>query len=236
MSAADRLREMLDRRIVVLDGSWGVLMHRRGLSEADYRGERLRDHARDVKGDPDLLNLTQPHVVAELHDAYFEAGADITSTNTFTATSIGQADYGLEALAAEMSLRGCSSRAQSGRRLDGAHAGAAEVRRRRDRTAQRVPVRLAEGRRSRLPAGDLRRGARDLRGADRSARGGRCRPAPRRDDLRHAEREGGDRGRRRRRSGASALALVHGDRPQRPQPLRPDRGGVLGLGRARAAR
>ena len=106
MSAADRLREMLDRRIVVLDGSWGVLMHRRGLSEADYRGERLRDHARDVKGDPDLLNLTQPHVVGELHDAYFEAGADITSTNTFTATSIGQADYGLEALAAEMSLEG----------------------------------------------------------------------------------------------------------------------------------
>ena len=106
MSAADRLREMLDRRIVVLDGSWGVLMHRRGLSEADYRGERLRDHARDVKGDPDLLNLTRPHVVGELHDAYFEAGADITSTNTFTATSIGQADYGLEALAAEMSLEG----------------------------------------------------------------------------------------------------------------------------------
>ena len=106
MSAADRLREMLDRRIVVLDGSWGVLMHRRGLSEADYRGERLRDHARDVKGDPDLLNLTQPHLVGELHDAYFEAGADITSTNTFTATSIGQADYGLEALAAEMSLEG----------------------------------------------------------------------------------------------------------------------------------
>ena len=106
MSAADRLREMMDRRIVVLDGSWGVLMHRRKLSEADYRGERLRDHARDVKGDPDLLNLTQPHVVAELHDAYFEAGADITSTNTFTATSIGQADYGLEALAPEMSLEG----------------------------------------------------------------------------------------------------------------------------------
>jgi 5-methyltetrahydrofolate--homocysteine methyltransferase len=96
----------MDSRIAVLDGSWGVLIHRRGLTEADYRGERLAGHARDVKGDPDLLNLTQPDVVRELHDAYFEAGADITTTNTFTATSIGQADYSLETLAAEMSLEG----------------------------------------------------------------------------------------------------------------------------------
>ncbi|HEU4971673.1 MAG TPA: methionine synthase [Gaiellaceae bacterium] len=106
MSAADRLREIMDRRIAVLDGSWGVLIHSRGLSETDYRGERLRDHGRDVKGDPDVLNITQPQIVAEIHDSYFEAGADIATTNTFTATSIGQADYSLEHVAAEMSLEG----------------------------------------------------------------------------------------------------------------------------------
>ena len=106
MTATDQLRAILDRRIVVLDGSWGVLLHKKGLSEAEYRGERLRDHPRDVKGDPDLLNLTQPGVVATLHDEYFAAGADLTTTNTFTATSIGQGDYGLEGLAAEMSREG----------------------------------------------------------------------------------------------------------------------------------
>ena len=106
MSATDQLREILDERIVVHDGSWGVLIHRRGLSEEEYRGERLRDHERDVKGDPDLLNLTRPEIVSEIHDAYFAAGADLATTNTFTATSIGQADYALERVAAEMSLAG----------------------------------------------------------------------------------------------------------------------------------
>jgi 5-methyltetrahydrofolate--homocysteine methyltransferase len=101
-----QLTELLAERILVLDGSWGVLIHRRELSEEEYRGERFAAHTHDVKGDPDILNLTQPHVVAELHDAYFEAGADIATTNTFTATSIGQADYALEGFAAEMSLEG----------------------------------------------------------------------------------------------------------------------------------
>ena len=106
MSATDQLRAILDDRIVVHDGAWGVLIHRRGLSEAEYRGELLREHPRDVRGDPDLLNLTRPDVVSEIHDAYFAAGADLATTNTFTATSIGQADYGLEALAAEITLAG----------------------------------------------------------------------------------------------------------------------------------
>ena len=101
-----QLQQLLAQRILVLDGAWGVLIHRQGLSEEEYRGERFREHARDVKGDPDLLNLTAPHVVSELHDAYFAAGADIATTNTFTATSIGQADYALGDFAAEMSLAG----------------------------------------------------------------------------------------------------------------------------------
>ena len=69
-------------------------------------GERFADHPRDVAGDPDLLNLTRPEIVADIHDAYFEAGADIATTNTFTATSIGQADYGLEAVVHELNVEG----------------------------------------------------------------------------------------------------------------------------------
>ncbi|MDQ3857257.1 MAG: methionine synthase [Actinomycetota bacterium] len=95
-SVETTLRELLAQRIVVLDGAWGTMLQRQGLEDADYRGERFRDHPHDVKGDPDLLNLTRPDVVLAVHRAYLEAGADITTTNTFTATSIGQADYGLQ--------------------------------------------------------------------------------------------------------------------------------------------
>jgi 5-methyltetrahydrofolate--homocysteine methyltransferase len=94
--ARARLEELLADRIVVLDGSWGVLLQRQVRGEEAYRGERFTDHPRDVAGDPDLLNITQPDVVLAIHRAYFEAGADIATTNTFTATAIGQADYGLE--------------------------------------------------------------------------------------------------------------------------------------------
>jgi 5-methyltetrahydrofolate--homocysteine methyltransferase len=103
--AAD-IRSLAAERLLVLDGAWGVLLQNRGLTEADFRGERFAAHPRDVKNDPDLLNLTQPHVVREVHEAYFAAGADITTTNTFTATSIGQADYGLEEAVYEMNVAG----------------------------------------------------------------------------------------------------------------------------------
>jgi 5-methyltetrahydrofolate--homocysteine methyltransferase len=104
--AHDRLEALLRERIAVLDGSWGVLIQRDVRGEEAYRGERFRAHPRDVAGDPDLLNLTRPEIVRAIHRSYFEAGAHIATTNTFTATSIGQADYGLEAYAAEMSLEG----------------------------------------------------------------------------------------------------------------------------------
>ena len=106
MSAADRLREIMDQRIAIHDGSWGVLIHQKRLSEAEYRGALLADHGRDVQGDPDLLNLTRPELITEIHHEYFAAGADIATTNTFTATSIGQADYAIEHLAADMSRAG----------------------------------------------------------------------------------------------------------------------------------
>ena len=104
--AGQALRQLLDQRIVVLDGAWGTMLQGAGLGAADYRGERLRDHPQDVAGDPDLLNLTRPDVIREVHRQYLAAGADITTTNTFTATSIGQADYGLQPLVREMNVRG----------------------------------------------------------------------------------------------------------------------------------
>jgi 5-methyltetrahydrofolate--homocysteine methyltransferase len=102
----EQLRELLDERIVLLDGSYGVLIQKSVRGEEAYRGERFADHPRDLAGDPDLLNLTQPDVVRDIHRSYLEAGADVVTTNTFTATTIGQADYGLEEFAREMSLEG----------------------------------------------------------------------------------------------------------------------------------
>ena len=105
-NAIAALRELLGQRIVVLDGAWGTRFQDAGLTPDDYRGDRLQDHPQDVTGDPDLLNLTRPDVVLDAHREYLAAGADITTTNTFTATSIGQSDYGLQPLVREMNLRG----------------------------------------------------------------------------------------------------------------------------------
>jgi 5-methyltetrahydrofolate--homocysteine methyltransferase len=113
------LRELLDERILVLDGAWGTMLQRLGLDDADYRGERFRDHPRDVKGDPDLLNLTRPDVVLDVHRQYLAAGADITTTNTFTATSIGQADYRLEDAVYDMNVEGARLARQAADEADG---------------------------------------------------------------------------------------------------------------------
>jgi 5-methyltetrahydrofolate--homocysteine methyltransferase len=100
------LRAAAARGILVLDGSWGVMIQRRGLPEADYRGERFANWNIGLKGDNDILCLTRPDVVEELHDQYFAAGADISETNTFTATAIAQADYGLEGAVRDINLAG----------------------------------------------------------------------------------------------------------------------------------
>ena len=84
-------------RILVLDGAWGVMIQRSELSEADFRGDRFTDHAGQMKGNNDILCITRPDVIAGLHDQYFAAGADISETNTFSATVIAQDDYRLEA-------------------------------------------------------------------------------------------------------------------------------------------
>ncbi|GGN05295.1 5-methyltetrahydrofolate--homocysteine methyltransferase [Actinoplanes campanulatus] len=103
-----QLRELLTERILVLDGAWGTMLQGAKLTPADYRRDDLipADHPQDVTGDPDLLILTRPDVILDVHRQYLAAGADITTTNTFTATSIAQADYGLEHLVREMNVQG----------------------------------------------------------------------------------------------------------------------------------
>jgi 5-methyltetrahydrofolate--homocysteine methyltransferase len=116
---AAEIRKAAEERILVLDGAWGVLLQNRGLTEEDFRGDRFADHPRDLLNDPDVLNVTRPDVVRAVHESYFAAGCDITTTNTFTATSIGQADYGLEAAVHDMNVAG----ARIAREVADAHGG-----------------------------------------------------------------------------------------------------------------
>jgi 5-methyltetrahydrofolate--homocysteine methyltransferase len=104
---ADRsgeLRDLLARRILILDGAMGTMVQKHGLAEADYRGERFAAHAKDLKGNNDLLCLTRPDVIGGIHAAYLEAGADILETNTFNATRVSQAEYGLADHACELNV------------------------------------------------------------------------------------------------------------------------------------
>ncbi len=99
-----QLPQILRERIVVLDGAMGTMIQRYKLTEADYRGARFADHPKDLKGNNDMLQLSRPEVIAEIHAQYLEAGADIVETNTFGATSVAQDDYGLGAYAREMNV------------------------------------------------------------------------------------------------------------------------------------
>jgi 5-methyltetrahydrofolate--homocysteine methyltransferase len=93
------LKAAAKERILILDGSWGVMFQRKNLTEEDFRAERFRDHPGQMKGNNDILCLTRPDLVAELHDLYYGAGADISETNTFSSTVIAQDDYKLDAKA-----------------------------------------------------------------------------------------------------------------------------------------
>jgi len=100
------LRELFARRIALLDGAMGTMIQRHPLTEADFRGERFKDHGHDLKGNNDLLSITRPDVIKGIHRAYFEAGSDIVETNTFSTTTVSQADYGLEDAVREINLAG----------------------------------------------------------------------------------------------------------------------------------
>src|SRR5438067_2425881 len=96
------LETLLRRRIVLLDGAMGTMIQRARLAEEDYRGERFRDWPRELRGHNDLLSLTQPQLVRDIHAQYLQAGADIIETNTFNSTAVALADYGMASLAREL--------------------------------------------------------------------------------------------------------------------------------------
>ena len=100
------LRKEANKRILLLDGSWGVMIQGYGLKEEDFRGARFADHDRDLKGNNDLLTLTRPDIIREIGNAYISAGADIIESNTFTATETSQADYGLASIVGEINFEG----------------------------------------------------------------------------------------------------------------------------------
>jgi 5-methyltetrahydrofolate--homocysteine methyltransferase len=101
----ERLKSLLEERIVLLDGAMGTMIQGHKLDEAGFRGERFRDFGRDLQGNNDLLTLSRPDIIADIHRAYFAAGADIVETNTFNSTAISQADYATEALVPELNYR-----------------------------------------------------------------------------------------------------------------------------------
>ena len=98
------VRQAIKERILILDGAMGTMIQRHKLTEEDYRGDRFSEYHMDIKGNNELLSLTQPQIIAEIHQQYYEAGADIVETNTFSANSISQADYNMTELAYEMNV------------------------------------------------------------------------------------------------------------------------------------
>ncbi len=101
----DILTKLLKERILILDGSMGAFIQQHRLTEEDFRGEKFKNHHKSLRGDNDILSITHPQIIKEIHKAYLEAGADIIETNTFTATSISQADYGTEQFIYEMNFQ-----------------------------------------------------------------------------------------------------------------------------------
>ena len=102
MKRTEQLKELLKQRILLLDGAMGTMIQQYELTEEDYRGERFSDWPSDLKGNNDLLSLSQPEIISNIHKAYLEAGSDIIETNTFNATRVAMADYGMQELSAEI--------------------------------------------------------------------------------------------------------------------------------------
>ena len=116
------LKQAARERILILDGSWGVMIQRRGLDEDDFRGDRFKAHEGQLKGNNDILCITRPDIIADLHDQYYAAGADISETNTFSATTIAQDDYRLDARAChDINLAGARIAREAADRWTAAH-------------------------------------------------------------------------------------------------------------------
>jgi len=208
-----QLDDLLAKRILVLDGAMGTMIQRHPLTEADFRGARLAAHGRELRGNNDVLVLTRPDLIAGIHRQYLEAGSDIIETNTFSSSAIAQADYGLEALVYELNVEGA--------RLAKAAC---------DEWTARTPDRPRFAAGSMGPTNRILSispdAARGVQGAGTRPHRRRVRPAPARDDRRHAERQGGHRRDRRGLRGTKRAAAAHdlGDdhRPQRPDAVGAD--------------
>src|ERR1700728_3071836 len=103
-SATINFTALLKQRIVLFDGAMGTMIQRHHCTEEQFRGERFKDWRSDLRGNNDLLSLTQPAIIEGIHRAYLDAGADVISTNTFNSTAVSQADYGMQALVGELNL------------------------------------------------------------------------------------------------------------------------------------
>src|ERR1700761_2272286 len=117
-SVADKFRALARERILVLDGAMGTMIQGLEFDEAAFRGERFRDFHRDLRGNNDILILTQPQAIEDIHFAYLKAGADIVATTTFSSTSIAQADYDLSSIGYEMNLEGAKLACSAARRAE----------------------------------------------------------------------------------------------------------------------
>ncbi len=188
-TARQLLEDLCRQRILILDGAMGTMIQQLHLTEADYRGSPLADHSRSLLGCNDLLSLTRPQSIEEIHLAFLQAGADVVSTNTFNANRISLTDYGLEDRAGQINLAAVAC-AAGDRPPRGLGRQPPALRGRLDRADQPHRLALAQRQRPGLPRRQLRRpGGRLPRtglGADR----GRRRHPPARDHLRHAQPQG----------------------------------------------
>jgi 5-methyltetrahydrofolate--homocysteine methyltransferase len=123
MNIQDRLQQLLDNRIVIIDGAMGTMIQRHKLNEADYRGARFKDWQKDLKGNNDLLSITQPDIIKGIHKEYLEAGADIIETNTFNAQAISLADYDMQSLAYELNVAAARIAKEAAAEYMAAHPG-----------------------------------------------------------------------------------------------------------------
>ena len=233
------IAELARERILVLDGAMGTEIQTLDLEEHHFRADRFEDHTHDLRGNNDLLVLTQPDAMRDIHLRYLLAGADIVETNTFSGTRIAQGDYGTHDIIVELNL--AAVRVARGGRGGGAGPRWSQaVRRRSRRTDQRDALDLATGRGPRLSHDLLRRPRRGVRRADRRPDRGRGRRAAHRDDLRHAQRQGGDRRRparpRPRGYATAADDLGHDHRSLGAHAVGPDPRRVLAIDPPRRSR
>ena len=130
------LPRLLEQRILLLDGAMGTMIQTHRLGEAEYRGERFKDWPSDLKGNNDLLVLSRPEVIRDIHAAYLEAGADILETNSFNSTAVSMADYGMQALVPELNRAAAALARSVADRFEAAEPSRPRYRRRRTRSDQ----------------------------------------------------------------------------------------------------